>query len=83
MSVLTHLEPKQRCVIVIREMLIALLLMLFFLLAGEHILSFLRPRTETVSISGSIILFLIAIKMIFSSQEGNSTGLAALMLLSD
>lgn len=77
MSVLKHLEPKRRRVIVIREMLIALLLMLIFLFAGEHILSFLSLRTETVSISGGIILFLIAIKMIFPSQEGNSTGLPA------
>ncbi|OIV46670.1 antibiotic transporter [Sodalis sp. TME1] len=77
MSVLKHLEPKRRRVIVIREMLIALLLMLVFLFAGEHILSFLSLRTETVSISGGIILFLIAIKMIFPSQEGNSTGLPA------
>ncbi|WP_074013285.1 YhgN family NAAT transporter [Candidatus Sodalis sp. SoCistrobi] len=77
MSVLKHLEPKRRRIIVIREMLIALLLMLIFLFAGEHILSFLSLRTETVSISGGIILFLIAIKMIFPSQEGNSSGLPA------
>ncbi|XOD69895.1 MAG: YhgN family NAAT transporter [Sodalis sp. (in: enterobacteria)] len=71
MSVLKHLPPKRKRVIVIREMLIALLLMLIFLFAGEHILSFLSLRTETVSISGGIILFLIAIKMIFPSQDGN------------
>ncbi|BAE75606.1 putative antibiotic transporter [Sodalis glossinidius str. 'morsitans'] len=77
MSVLKHLEPKRRRIIVIREMLMALLLMLIFLFAGKHILSFLNLRTETVSISGGIILFLIAIKMIFPSQEGNSSGLPA------
>lgn len=76
MSMLKYLEPKRRRIIVIREMLIALLLMLIFLFAGEYILSFLSLRTETVSISGGIILFLIAIKMIFPSQEGNSTGLS-------
>lgn len=75
MSVLKDLEPKRRRIIVIREMLIALFLMLIFLFSGERILSFLSLRTETVSISGGIILFLIAIKMIFPSQEGNSTGL--------
>ncbi|MGP4123754.1 MAG: YhgN family NAAT transporter [Sodalis sp. (in: enterobacteria)] len=76
MSVLKHFDLKRRRVIVIREMLIALLLMLIFLFAGEYILSFLNLRTETVSISGGIILFFIAIKMIFPSKEGNSTGLA-------
>ncbi len=77
MSVLKHLEPKRRRVIVIRELLIALLLMLLFLFAGERILSFLNLRSETVSISGGIIMFLIAIKMIFPSQEGSSSGLPA------
>ncbi len=64
MSVLKHLEPKRRRVVLIRELLIALILMLIFLFAGEKILAFLNLRTETVSISGGIILFLIAIKMI-------------------
>ncbi|WP_455818353.1 YhgN family NAAT transporter [Pseudomonas cerasi] len=77
MSVLKHLEPKRRRRVLIREMLIALLIMLLFLFAGEKILAFLNLRTETVSISGGIILFLIAIKMIFPSQENSSTGLSA------
>ncbi|AKC60721.1 YhgN family NAAT transporter [Blochmannia endosymbiont of Camponotus (Colobopsis) obliquus] len=75
MSILKHLEPKRRQIIVIREMLIALLLMLIFLFVGEHILLFLNLHTETVSIAGGIILFLIAIKMIFPTQENNNTGL--------
>ncbi|QOI10889.1 YhgN family NAAT transporter [Blochmannia endosymbiont of Colobopsis nipponica] len=75
MSILKHLEPKRRQIIVIREMLIALLLMLIFLFVGEHILIFLNLHTETVSIAGGIILFLIAIKMIFPSQENNNSGL--------
>lgn len=74
MSVLKHLEPRRRRVVLIRELLIALLLMLIFLFAGEKILAFLNLRTETVSISGGIILFLIAIKMIFPTQEGTAPG---------
>ncbi|MFS2221780.1 YhgN family NAAT transporter [Pantoea sp. B65] len=77
MSVLKHLEPKRRRVVLIRELLIALVIMLLFLFAGEKILTFLNLRTETVSISGGIILFLIAIKMIFPSQESSSSGLSA------
>jgi len=77
MSVLKHLEPKRRRVVLIREMLIALVIMLLFLFAGEKILTFLNLRTETVSISGGIILFLIAIKMIFPSNESSSSGLSA------
>ncbi len=77
MSVLKHLEPKRRRMVLIREMLIALAIMLLFLFAGERILAFLNLRTETVSISGGVILFLIAIKMIFPSPETSSTGLPA------
>ena len=74
MSVLKHTEPKRRRAIMIRELFIALLVMLIFLFAGEKILAFLNLRAETVSISGGIILFLIAIKMIFPSATGNSIG---------
>ena len=72
MSVLKHTEPKRRRAIMVRELLIALLVMLVFLFAGEKILAFLSLRAETVSISGGIILFLIAIKMIFPSRRASS-----------
>lgn len=75
MSVLKHLKPMRRRIIVVREMLIALLLMLIFLFAGEHILLFLNLRTATVSISGGIILFLIAIKMVFPPHTGGGASL--------
>ena len=61
MSVLKHTEPKRRRAIMIRELFIALLVMLIFLFAGEKILAFLNLRAETVSISGGIILFLIVL----------------------
>lgn len=77
MSVLKHTEPKRRRAIMIRELLIALTIMLIFLFAGEKILSFLNLRAETVSISGGIILFLIAIRMIFPTNEGNASGVPA------
>ncbi|SQK71651.1 putative antibiotic transporter [Tatumella ptyseos] len=38
----------------IRELLIALVIMLLFLFTGEKILAFLNLRTETVSISGEL-----------------------------
>lgn len=69
MSVLKNIESNRRKIVLIREMIISLLIMLLFLFAGEKILTALNLRTETVSISGGIILFLIAIKMIFPSEE--------------
>ncbi|XBC39118.1 MAG: YhgN family NAAT transporter [Buchnera aphidicola (Nurudea shiraii)] len=68
MSILKNLEPKRRRIVLLREMIIALLIMLLFLFLGENILKFLNLKTETVSISGGIILFLVAIKMIFPSH---------------
>lgn len=76
MSVLKHTEPKRRRAIMVRVAYCSLV-MLVFLFAGEKILAFLSLRAETVSISGGIILFLIAIKMIFPSASGNSSGLPA------
>ncbi|SQI46237.1 putative antibiotic transporter [Serratia plymuthica] len=82
MSVLKHLEPRRRRMVLIRELLIALLLMLIFLFAGEKILAFLNLRTETVSISGGIILFLIAIKMIFPRRKATAAGFPPVKSLS-
>ncbi|MDB2387307.1 YhgN family NAAT transporter [Shewanella sp.] len=75
-SILRHIEPKKRRRVLIRELLFALIIMLLFLFAGESILNFLNLRSESVSIAGGIILFLIAIKMIFP-QPGGVTGLPA------
>ncbi|MGS0728905.1 MarC family protein, partial [Shewanella sp. 0m-11] len=75
-SILRHIEPKKRRGVLIRELLFALVIMMLFLFAGEAILNFLNLRTESVSIAGGIILFLIAIRMIFP-QPGGVVGLAA------
>ncbi|WP_351000329.1 YhgN family NAAT transporter [Shewanella sp. TB7-MNA-CIBAN-0143] len=69
-SILRHIDPKKRRKVLIRELLFALVIMLSFLYAGEAILNFLNLRSESVSIAGGIILFLIAIKMIFPSPGG-------------
>ncbi|MCW5197155.1 YhgN family NAAT transporter [Buchnera aphidicola] len=71
MSVLKHLHPKRRVIVLMREMIIALIIMVLFLLVGEKTLSLLDLKSETVSISGGIILFLIAIKMIFPNMKEN------------
>ncbi|MBY8030943.1 YhgN family NAAT transporter [Vibrio fluvialis] len=76
LSILKHLDPKRRRVVLIRELCFALVILMLFLFAGKSILSFLHVQPETLSISGGIILFIIAIKMIFPSA-GSITGLAA------
>ncbi|MFB0775809.1 YhgN family NAAT transporter [Aeromonas salmonicida] len=76
LSILRHIDPKRRRKVMMRELLFSLAIMMAFLFAGQQILNFLNLRQEAVSIAGGIILFLIAIKMIFPS-EGGVTGLAA------
>lgn len=74
-SVLKVIEPKRRHIILIRELLIALLILFVFLFSGQAILDFLNVGQETVRIAGGVILFLIGLKMIFP-QPGGVTGLA-------
>ncbi|KGY11004.1 membrane protein [Vibrio tubiashii] len=76
LSILKHLDPKRRRKVLIRELFFALGILMLFLFAGKSILDFLHVQPETLSISGGIILFIIAIKMIFPSG-GSITGLAA------
>ncbi|MFQ3236770.1 MAG: multiple antibiotic resistance protein [Paraglaciecola sp.] len=74
MSVLKTIEPKRRRFVLIRELLFSLIIMLGFLFSGQAVLDFLSVKQETVSIAGGIILFLIALRMIFP-QPGVVTGL--------
>lgn len=76
-SILKHVEKKRRRIILIRELLIALAIMMSFLYMGEQILNFLSLKKEAVSISGAVILFLIGLKMIFPPEGGLSASLGA------
>lgn len=71
-SILKKTSPSRRYFIIVREMIIALVFMLLFLFLGEKILSILNLQTETVSISGGIVLFLISIQMIFPNNKNAS-----------
>ena len=75
MSVLKSIEPKRRRIVLMRELLISLVIMMLFLYSGQAVLNFLSVKQETVSIAGGIILFLIALRMIFP-QPGGVVGLA-------
>ncbi|WP_395340191.1 YhgN family NAAT transporter [Ningiella sp. W23] len=70
MSVLKEIEPKRRTKVVLRELGIALLVLMVFLHSGQSLLDFLQIEQETVSIAGGIILFIIALRMIFPKPGG-------------
>ena len=66
MTLLAHLEPRRAKAVIVRELLVALAVMVVFLFAGRYLLEVLQVTEPALSISGGIILFLIALKMIFA-----------------
>ena len=67
-------DENRRRKILIRELLLALLVLLVFLFLGRHLLQWLNLQPQSLRIGGGIVLFLIAIKMIFPPSSGGSMG---------
>lgn len=63
------IDKKRHIRILTRELIIALGIMIVLLFFGKSILNFFTISLSSIKISGGIILFLIAIKMIFSGGE--------------
>ncbi|NLF26025.1 MAG: NAAT family transporter [Deltaproteobacteria bacterium] len=70
LAALGQVDPKRRVGVVIRECLIALLVLLTFLVCGESLLELLQISQTSLGIAGGIILFMIALHMIFPSTKG-------------
>ena len=58
--------------VVVRELLIAYGIMLAFLFAGGPLLSLLAISESALTLAGGIILFLIAIRMVFPPASGSA-----------
>lgn len=71
------ISPGRRKKVVLREMLIALAVMLFFNFLGESIFELLALTETTVRISSGVILFLIAVKILFTSPDNPRANLPA------
>ena len=70
LSVMKHVPNKRKLQVTFRELLIAYVALLIYLFFGHYLLEILNLTSEAIAISGGIILFLIAIRMIFPSQNG-------------
>jgi multiple antibiotic resistance protein len=68
-GVLRQFESRRRALIVARELSFALIIMLAFLFVGTPILEFLRLSQSSLNIAGGVLLFLIAIRMIFPARR--------------
>ncbi len=74
-AILARFGTKQRSLIVAREWLFALIILLAFLFAGTTILDFLGLSQPSLSIAGGVLLFIIALRMIFprpATEEADS-----------
>lgn len=65
LSVLNNVQPKKRQRIILRETFIAFIILILFLFFGKYILEGMHISEPALQIAGGIILFLIAIRMIF------------------
>ncbi len=70
LSVLKNVPEHRRRRVLIRELFIALMIMLLFLFLGPPTLNMLGLSREAVAIAGGLVLMIIAIRMIFPSRGG-------------
>jgi multiple antibiotic resistance protein len=64
LTALKPVAPERQRIVVLRELLIAFGVMVAFLFLGQPILAVLRISEPALTISGGVILFLIALRMI-------------------
>jgi multiple antibiotic resistance protein len=67
-SLLRPLEPARRPRVVLRENAIAAGLLILFVYIGDWLLSALHLSAPALEISGGLILFLIAVRMVFPAH---------------
>lgn len=68
LHLIRDLPPQRQKSIILRELLFALGIMVFFALVGDLILEGLDLRGDATQIAGGLVLFLISIKMVFLNQ---------------
>jgi MarC family membrane protein len=69
-SLLKQVDSRRRTKVVLRECLLAFLILVAFMLGGKQFLELMHLSETSLSIAGGVILFMIAIRMVFKSPEG-------------
>ena len=69
-AAMAKVPPERRWRVVVRECAIAFLLLLLFMFFGRHFLSALQLSEVALRIGGGVILFLIALRMVFPQPGG-------------
>jgi MarC family membrane protein len=73
LAALKDVAPARQARIVVRELLIAYGVMVVFLFAGRVVLGLLNISESALTIAGGVILFLIALRMVFPNTDRGST----------
>lgn len=71
MTTLKKVEPSRQRKVVLRELLIALIVLVSFLFLGQYLLQLLNLTQTALTTAGGIILMIIAIKMIFPVRNAS------------
>ena len=74
---LKHVAPERRARVILREILIAFALLLTFMFVGESFLRVMNLSELSLQIGGGVILFLIALRMVFPPPASNVDDLVA------
>lgn len=69
LSALQGVAPERQGKVVARELVIAYVVMLGFLFTGQRLLAVLAISEPALTTAGGIILFLIALRMVFPSHD--------------
>lgn len=69
-ALLRPVAPERRVLVIVRECAIALAVLLVFVIFGAWILRLFGLSDTSLNLAGGVILFLIALRMIFRSSEG-------------
>ncbi len=69
-SLLKQVDSTRRARVVARECLIAYLILLAFMFGGRQFLDVMHLSEISLSIAGGVILFMIAINMVFKKADG-------------
>ena len=69
-AMLAGVAPARRRLIILRECGIAFAILMAFMLGGRNFLQLMHLSETSLSIAGGVILFMIAIRMVFAHPEG-------------
>jgi MarC family membrane protein len=69
-SCLRGVSPKRRTIVILREVAIAFAILLIFMVVGDGFLRMMSLTDQSLRIGGGIVLFLIALRMVFPHPDG-------------